>query len=110
MSRSILKNGKMPNHLWGEAVSTATYVLNRCPTKSLEGVTPEATWLGFKPSVNHLRVIGPVYYRHVPYQALRKIDDKYQALVLLGYHSTEAYRLYDPKRKKNSISKDVGFD
>ena len=30
MIRSMLKEKKLPNTLWGEVVSTATYVLNRC--------------------------------------------------------------------------------
>ncbi|PNX58084.1 retrovirus-related Pol polyprotein from transposon TNT 1-94 [Trifolium pratense] len=41
MVRSMLKGKHLPKELWGEAVSTATYILNRCPTKKLEGITPE---------------------------------------------------------------------
>lgn len=110
MSRIMLKGRKMPNHLWGETVSIATYILNRNPTKRLEGVTPEATWLGAKPSVNHLRIFGLVCYRHVPDQLRRKLDDKCQAMVLLGYHSTRDYKLYVPKRKRIVIIMDVRFD
>ncbi|RDX94321.1 hypothetical protein CR513_23303, partial [Mucuna pruriens] len=35
--RCMLKSKNLPNFLWGEAVSTATYILNRSPTKRLEG-------------------------------------------------------------------------
>lgn len=38
---SMLKGKSFPNKLWGEAESTATYILNICPTKKLEGITPE---------------------------------------------------------------------
>src|SRR4051812_42084549 len=41
MVRSMLCGKKLPKELWGEAVSTATYLLNRCPTKKLEKITPE---------------------------------------------------------------------
>jgi transposase InsO family protein len=41
MVRSMLNSKSLPKELWGEAVATATYVLNRCPTKRLEGITPE---------------------------------------------------------------------
>jgi transposase InsO family protein len=40
MARCMLKSKGMPARLWGEAVVTAVYVLNRAPTKSLEGKTP----------------------------------------------------------------------
>jgi hypothetical protein len=40
----------------------------------------------------------------------RKLDDKSQVMILVGYHSTGAYKLYDPKSKKFVFSKDVKFD
>jgi len=36
MTRNMLKLKKLSNTLWGEAVRTATYILNRCPTKKLD--------------------------------------------------------------------------
>lgn len=52
MVRSMLKAKNLPKHLWVEAVATATYLLNRCPTKKLWGVTLEEKWSGMKPDVN----------------------------------------------------------
>ena len=60
MVRSILKGKILPKEFWGEAVSTASYILNRCPTKKLEGVTPEECWSGVKPSLSHLKVFGSI--------------------------------------------------
>lgn len=60
----------------GEAVSTAVYILNKCPNKRLDGVTPEEAWSGSRPSVAHLKVFGSIYYRHIPDQQRRKLDDK----------------------------------
>jgi hypothetical protein len=34
MARSMMKSKGMPGRFWGEAVSTAIYLLNRAPTKS----------------------------------------------------------------------------
>jgi len=31
----------MPKEFWAEAVATAVYILNRCPTKSVQEKTPE---------------------------------------------------------------------
>ena len=41
MARSLLKANKLPKQYWAEAVSCAVYLLNRCPTKSLQAVTPQ---------------------------------------------------------------------
>lgn len=86
MVRSMLKSKGLPNSFWGEAVVTATYVLNRCPTLKLEGKVPEEAWTGRRPSVKHLRVFGSVCCRHVPDQRRRKLDDKSEQLVFVGYH------------------------
>lgn len=42
--RSMLKDKALPRELWGEAVSTAVYLLNRSSTHSLQGLTPYEAW------------------------------------------------------------------
>ena len=51
--------------LWGEAMNTAIYTLNRCPTKAVEGKTLYEAWIGKKPSISHLRVFGCDAYAFV---------------------------------------------
>jgi len=58
MARCMMKSKVVPDQFWGDAVTTAVYVLNRAPTKSLEGVTPYEAWHGKKPSVNTLECLG----------------------------------------------------
>jgi hypothetical protein len=45
MVRSMLNSKNLSKELWGETMSTTTYVLNICPIKKLEGITPEECWL-----------------------------------------------------------------
>jgi hypothetical protein len=40
MARALLKQRGMSAVFWGEAVVTAVYILNRSPTKALNGRTP----------------------------------------------------------------------
>jgi transposase InsO family protein len=40
MARALLKQRGMPTVFWREAVVTAIYILNRSPTKALNGRTP----------------------------------------------------------------------
>jgi transposase InsO family protein len=46
----------MPAVFWGDAVVTVVYILNRSPTKALNGRTSYEAWHGRKPAVSHLRV------------------------------------------------------
>lgn len=94
------------NYLWGEAVAIAVYLLNRCPTKALPNSTPEEIWSGKKPDVRCLKIFGSVCYRHVPAERRRKLDDRSETLVFVGYHPAGAYKLYDPKRGQIVISRD----
>jgi hypothetical protein len=41
MARSMLKTKKMPKDFWVDAVDYAIYLSNRCPTKSLNDMTPQ---------------------------------------------------------------------
>jgi hypothetical protein len=40
MARSLLKSKNLLGWLWGEAVATVVYLLNRAPTRGVEGKTP----------------------------------------------------------------------
>jgi len=45
MVRSMISNTNIPLSLWNEALKTATYVLNRVPTKTVSK-TPFELWKG----------------------------------------------------------------
>jgi transposase InsO family protein len=54
MARTLLKQREMPVVFWREAVVMAVYILNRSPTKALNGRTPYEAWHGRKQAVSHL--------------------------------------------------------
>jgi len=62
MAKSMLHEKGLPKTLWAEAVYTAVYLINRCPTKAVWGKTPFEAWSGRKPSIKHLRVFGCICY------------------------------------------------
>lgn len=110
MTRSIMKHMDVPNWLWGEAVRHSTYVINRVATRSLNIQTPYESFKKKKPNVNHLRVFGCVCYAKSEAPHLRKLDDRFRALVHLGVEpGTKAYHLYDPNVRKVVVSRDVVF-
>ena len=59
-ARSMTYDSSLPKTLWGEAILTATYIINRCPTKALKDVqkTPIEVWSGKKPSVKNMIIFG----------------------------------------------------
>ena len=111
MARSMMKAKAMPAEFWGEAVSTAVFILNRSPTKALKGMTPYQAWYGRKPNVSYLRTFGCIGHVKTVKPGLGKLEDRSTKMVFLGYEDgTKAYRLYDPARGKVVVSRDVIFD
>ena len=110
MARCMVKSQALPHAFWLEAVMCATYVLNRCPTKALQSITPYEAWHGRKPSVAHLRVFGCLAYALVPAQQRSKLDDKAVKCIFVGYSAeSKGYRLYYPQTKRILVSQDVVF-
>src|ERR1700722_18946751 len=73
-ARSMLHGAKLTLSYWGEAVMTAVYVRNRCPSKVVVNKTPFEAWSGEPPSVGHLRVFGCTAYAHVSKQRRTKLQ------------------------------------
>ena len=110
MVRCMLKQKNLPYNFWGEAAMTSTHVLNRCRTKRLNSMVPKEAWSSNKPSIKHFRIFGSLCYRHVPDQKRKKLDDKSEPMIFVGYNSTGSYKLYNPKIKEVLFGRDVYFD
>ncbi|KAK4384934.1 Retrovirus-related Pol polyprotein from transposon TNT 1-94 [Sesamum angolense] len=111
MARSMLQEKHLPKAFWAEAVYTAVYLLNRCPTKAVQNMTPIEAWTGKKPSSKHLRVFGSICYVHIPTEKMHKLEEKTEKGIFLGYSTqSKGYRIYNLKTKKLIISRDVEFD
>jgi len=53
---SMLKEKSLPKFMWGEAIATAVYIINKCPAKRLSKMVPEEKWTRRKPTVSHLSI------------------------------------------------------
>ena len=110
-ARSMLIGSRLPHSFWAEAISTATYLRNRSPTKAVANMTPHEAWTGSKPNVSGLRVFGCQVFVHIPKDERKKLDAKSKRCIFLGYGAnTKGYRLYDPLKKRVCHSRDVVFD
>ena len=79
-------------------------------TKSMKKKVPQKAWTCMNHSVSHLKVFGCVSYAHVLDDLRKKLDNKTQKCIFVGYsEDTKAYKLHDPITRKVIISQDVQF-
>lgn len=109
MVRCMLFDTDMDKKFWGEAVNTANYLQNRLPSRSVSK-TPYELWFKQSPNVKNLQVFGCKAFMHIPKQQRRKLDEKAQELIFVGYsEESKAYRLLDKHTNTIKISRDVIF-
>ena len=61
----MLKQKGMSGYFWGEAVSTAIFILNRAPTRALDGKIPFEAWHTTTLVVHYLHTFGCVAYAKI---------------------------------------------
>lgn len=82
MTRCMM--GDLPKFLWGEAMNTVIYILNRFPTKEVEGKTPYEAWTRNKLDISHLRVFGCEGFSFIISKKRRKLDNNNKKMHLCG--------------------------
>ena len=84
MIRSMISYSNLPKSLWGEALKTTAYILNRLLTKATTK-TPYELWIGKKLSLKYLHICGCLAkarpYR--PYE--KKLDSRTVSFNFIGY-------------------------
>lgn len=108
-------SGKLPNQLWREVYSAAVYLYNRSPRYSNNWMTPYEALLRRKPGQEHLKAYGCKVFVMKP-DALRKegrlkrLNPKAWIGYLVGYTSSNIYRIWVPVRNTIISARDVIFD
>ena len=83
MTRSMLAGSGLPQKFWAETLSTAVYLWNYSPTKTVKSMTPFVAY-GKKPDVGHLRSFRGVCYAHIAKDERNKLDVVARRCVLVG--------------------------
>lgn len=113
VARSLMFTMNVPKYLWGDAVLTATYLINRLPSRSINFETPLSVLSKTYPHVSPfnaipLRTFGCTSFVHNHNRG--KLDPRAIKTVFIGYSSTQkGYRCYCPETKKTYVSCDVTF-
>ncbi|GJR98627.1 retrovirus-related pol polyprotein from transposon TNT 1-94 [Tanacetum coccineum] len=108
--RCMLSHANLDKDFWVEAATTATYLINRSPHRSLDGNIPEILWSGNLVDYSNLRVFRCPVYVHVNEG---KLVPRVVKCIFLGYGSgVKGYRVWcpDPKYRKIIHSRDVTFN
>ncbi|KAL2137689.1 hypothetical protein VTI28DRAFT_8559 [Corynascus sepedonium] len=121
--RAMAIGANFPHTLWREICKTAVYLLNRTPRKRLQWKTPYEKFYSQpgeqrkKPDISHLRVFGCKAYVMTPMaqrkeERLKRLEPRAWIGYLLGYDSTNVYRVWVPMKKRDPIVRirDVIFD
>ncbi|GJW93085.1 retrovirus-related pol polyprotein from transposon TNT 1-94 [Tanacetum coccineum] len=107
MVTAMLISSGMSQDMWGEAILTATYLLNKIPRKEKEE-TPYELWMGRKPSYQYLRVWGCLAKVAVPTPKAQKIGPKSVDCIFIGYaKNSTAYRFIVHESKNPDIQKNT---
>ena len=92
MMNALLLSFGLPQNLWGEAILSANYILNRIPHKKTNKSSYKL-WKGRRPSYKYLKVWGCLAKVAVPIPKKVKIGPKTVDCVFIGYaHNSSAYR------------------
>ena len=92
MMNALLLNSGLPQNMWGEALLSANYILNKIPHKKI-GKTPYELWNGRLPSYKFMKVWGCLAKVVVPNPKRVVIGPKTIDCIFIGYaQNSSAYR------------------
>ncbi|KAL3520400.1 hypothetical protein ACH5RR_018549 [Cinchona calisaya] len=115
VTRALLFTNNVPKYLWGEALLTTIYLINRMPSKVLNFQSLPSVFDATFPTsrlTNNLplRVFGCGAFIHLPDQTRGKLDPRARKCVFVGYAPNQkGYKCYDPSTKKMFVTMDVTF-
>lgn len=92
----MISKTDLPKSLWGEAIKTANYILNKVPSKSVPK-TPFEIWTTRKPSLRHLHIWGCKAEARIYNPQEKKLDSKTISCHFIGYPiRSKGFRFYCP--------------
>jgi hypothetical protein len=110
--RCMIKETNLEKAIWGEAVSTATNLKNKSPTKNLPpGFTcPFEVFWDQSPKYDKLRVFGSKVMIKIN-KKVKKLEDRAKEAIYLDYDDiNNLYRVLTIGNKKAELTRDITFE
>jgi hypothetical protein len=124
--RCMRVQARLPHKLWREVINAAVYLYNRTPRAKNRWATLYTLFHGYlgerdgikgsyTPETAHLKAYGCVAYAATTtykrgLSKLRKLDPRADVGYLVGYDSTNIYRVWIPHQGRVIFTRDVIFD
>ena len=95
VARALLFTNQVPKYLWGEALLTSTYLINRMPNKVLNFETPFDVFHKFFFPTNKLsyslplKIFGCIAFVHIHSHNLGKLEPRSTKCVFVGIERKE---------------------
>ncbi|GMI70512.1 hypothetical protein HRI_000720500 [Hibiscus trionum] len=114
VARALMFTMDVPKYLWGEAVLTACYLINRLPSKVLNFQTPlhtlQKNFPLFRVPNLPTKTFGCKAFVHNHQPNRSKLDPRAHTCVFIGYSPTQkGYKCYSPTLHRMFVSLDVTF-
>ncbi|KAK1408451.1 hypothetical protein QVD17_40235 [Tagetes erecta] len=107
---SLLSHAKLPIKFWTFAFTTATYLINRLPTITLQNDSPFYRLFHQLPNYDKLRSFGCLSYPWLRPYTNHKLQSRSKPCIFVGYSSSQsAYYLLDPLTNRIYTSRHVHF-
>jgi hypothetical protein len=108
---ALLAHASLPLKYWEDAFLTATYLINRTPSRVIQFHTPLERLLHIKADYSSLRIFGCACWPNLrPYNS-HKFQFRSTQCVFLGYSSIhKGVKCLDPSTGRVYVSRDVVFD
>jgi hypothetical protein len=108
--RTLMFHAQIPKSFWADALATATYLLNRCRSKTIGSLIPYMHLHGRSPPYDTIWVFGCLCYPNIASTAVHKLCPSSMPCVFLGYPPQHrGDRCYDTSTVKILISHHVMF-
>ena len=115
VSRELLLTNNVPKYLWGDAILTATYLINRMPSNTLNFQTPLNVFHTLFPISRistdlPLKIFWCTMFVHNNNNNRGKLDPRARTCVFWGYLPIKrGYKCFDPLTHKIFVTMDVSF-
>lgn len=110
-ARCLIFDAELGKELWGEAVRTSVYLINRTETRALENhKTPAEIWNSEKPNLEKIKLFGCNAYNLIPKEMRKsKLDPRSEKMIMVGY-ADNGYRLWNEKEGKIVHGRNIIFE